>query len=122
MKLHLAQNSGRYAFTGYGDDYVAINEVRHRASVIVTPTQVFPQWTEARFETLTLADFERLAALEAEVLLFGTGTSLRFPAPELLRPLIAQNRGLEVMDTRAACRTYNILLDEGRKVACALLL
>ena len=97
MKLHLAQNSGRYAFTGYGDDYVAINEVRHRASVIVTPTQVFPQWTEARFETLTLADFERLAALEAEVLLFGTGTSLRFPAPELLRPLIAQNRGLEVM-------------------------
>ena len=73
-------------------------------------------------ETLCEDDFATLAGLGAEILLLGTGNSLRFPSPALLQPLMAARTGLEVMDTRAACRTFNILAAEGRKVAAAILL
>ena len=122
MKLHLSNASGTNAFTAYGDDYVDVNGRRHTANVVVLPGQIVPEWTAARFETLTDADFARLAALEPEILLLGTGKTLRFPAPALLQPLMAARVGLEVMDTHAACRTYNILAAEGRRVAAAILI
>ena len=75
----------------------------------------------SRFETLGVADFELLAALDAEIVLLGTGNQLRFPRPELLQPLIKAQKGLEVMDIQAACRTYNVLIGEGRRVAAALI-
>lgn len=121
MKLHLANAEGANTFTAYGDDYVAVNGARHTANVAVLPGLILPGWTDARFETLTEADFARLAALEPEILLLGTGRTLRFPPPALLQPLMAARIGLEVMDTFATCRTYNILVAEGRKVAAAIL-
>ena len=69
-----------------------------------------------------MADFERLAARDADIVLLGTGQQLRFPSPDLLQPLIRAQKGLEVMDLPAACRTYNVLMAEGRKVAVGLLL
>ena len=122
MKLQLGRTDGFNAFTGYGEGYVNVNGVRHERNVAVLPGQVIAGWTDSTFETLTAADFERLANLKAEILLLGTGKTLRFPGPELMRPLIEAQIGLEVMDTAAACRTYNILVAEGRHVAAALLL
>jgi uncharacterized protein len=87
---------------------------------VLTPERVEP-WPTASFEALAEADFERLRALDPEVVLLGTGARQRFPHPRLARPLAEARIGLEVMNTPAACRTYNILMAEGRKVVAALL-
>ncbi|MFC5302701.1 Mth938-like domain-containing protein [Azospira restricta] len=122
MKLHLSDADSKLnTFTGYGDGYVAVNGIQYRSNITVLPGQLLPEWTAASFETLVEADFAKLAALQPEILLLGTGSTLRFPAPALLQPLLAARIGLEVMDTQAACRTYNILVAEGRRVAAAIL-
>ncbi len=121
MKLQLAQTEGWNAFTAYGDGYVSVNTVRHTRSVVVLPYRLIEGWTTASVDTLTREDFEALASLDAEIILLGTGNQLRFPSPELLQPLMQARKGLEVMDIRAVCRTYNVLAGEKRKVAAALL-
>lgn len=124
MKLHQSGPSGINTFTGYGDGFVLVNGQRHDGSLIVLAERV-QAWSAASFDALTAADLEVLMALDSEVLLLGTGPQLRFPRAELWRPIarkLAEARvGLEVMDAQAACRTYNILVAEGRKVAAALL-
>lgn len=122
MRLQLDQSDGLNTFTAYGEGYVSVNGIRHQCNLAVLPNRLLPNWTEATFETLAIADFELLASLDAEIVLLGTGRQLRFPRPELLRPLVRAQKGLEVMDVPAACRTYNILMGEGRKVAVGLLL
>lgn len=122
MRLQLERSEGLNTFTAYGEGYVSVNGVRHHGNLAVLPDRLLPDWTQATFETLRVADFELLASLDAEIVLLGTGRQLRFPSPELLRPLLQAQKGLEVMDVPAACRTYNILMAEGRKVAVGLLL
>ena len=107
--------------TACGPGFVLVNGVRHESSIIVMPERIVA-WPAASFEALALADFELLAALGADIVLLGTGARLRFPRPELTRPLVEARIGIEVMDFRAACRTYNFLMAESRKVAAALLL
>jgi len=121
MKLQPVPAQGLNVVTAYGDDYVSVNAIRHSSNLIVLPSRIIENWTRSGFEDLVIEDFAVLAALESEVLLLGTGNQLRFPRPELLQPLIAANKGLEVMDLQAACRTFNILAGEGRSVAAALL-
>jgi len=121
MKLHLDRHAGLNVITDYDDGYVLINQQRHRTSVIVLPRQLITDWENNGFDTLQTADFERLRDLQPEIVLLGTGTRQRFPAPALLRPLIEARIGYEIMNTGAACRTYNILMGEGRNVAAALL-
>jgi len=121
MKLQIARTEGQNTFTAYGEDYVSVNAVRYTSNLIVQPDRLIPDWTIARFKTLSVADFEFLAALDNEIILLGTGNQLRFPHPELSQPLIQARKGLEVMTTQAACRTYNILISEGRKATAALL-
>jgi uncharacterized protein len=79
-------------------------------------------WNCTRFEQLTAEHFAQLTALKPELVIFGSGTRLRFPSPAFLRGLMAARIGLETMDTLAACRTYNILAGEGRHVVAALLI
>jgi uncharacterized protein len=122
MKLHTATPSGSNVFTGYGEGYVLINRQRFDRPMVVMPDRLWIEWGATRFETLAVEDFAALVSLECEVVLLGTGSRLRFPRPELTRPLAESGIGLEVMDVPAACRTYNILMEEGRKVAAALLL
>ncbi|MBE2257439.1 MAG: Mth938-like domain-containing protein [Candidatus Accumulibacter sp.] len=122
MKLQLERPDGLNTFTAYGDGYVSVNGIRHHCNLAVLPELLIPNWTMATFETLSVDDFQRLAALDAEIVLLGTGQRLRFPSPDLLRPLVRAQKGLEVMDLPAACRTYNVLMGEGRKVAVGLLL
>jgi uncharacterized protein len=119
MKFHLTRPDGRNLFTGYGPGYVVINGVRHRSSILVTADQVLA-WDISGTDALTEEVFVRLAALPVEVLLLGTGDALQFPHPRLSQPLRDAGIGLEVMDTAAACRTYNVLVAEDRRVAAAL--
>ena len=121
MKLHLTPSTGLQLFSGYGADYVSVNNVRHETSVVVTPEAV-TEWNAVRVDTLTAADFGFIADLNPEIVLLGTGATQHFPPPELARALAVSGVGLEVMDSRAACRTYNILASEGRKVVAAILL
>lgn len=122
MKLHLAQFSGQNAFTGYGAGYVQINAQRYERSLIVLPDRLISDWAPRSVAELTEQDFLSLASLGADIVLLGTGPRLCFPSPRLVQTLPRQGIGLEVMDSFAAARTYNILLSEGRRVAAALLL
>ena len=121
MKLHASVAAGRNVFTAYGEGFVAVNGVRREASLVVLPDRVL-DWPVASFEALAAGHFELLAALGVELVLLGTGPRLRFPAPALTAPLARAGIGLEVMDVRAACRTFNILVAEERVVAVALVL
>jgi uncharacterized protein len=120
MKLHLTQAAGQNLFTGYGDGYVLINHERFDYDVVVAPGHVVGKWDTPGFDALTAAHFEALLELKPEIVILGTGDTLRFPRPELTRPLAAASVGFEAMDTKAACRTYNILMSEGRQVVAAI--
>ena len=122
MKLQLDKAVGLNVFTAYGEGYVSINAVRHTKNVVVLPDRLITEWTTAHFDSLTRADFESLAALDDAIIILGTGMQQRFPPLDLLRPLLQCGRSIEVMDTPAACRTYNILVNEGRRAAAALLM
>ena len=121
MKLHLTNISGINLFTGYGEGYVMVNKERHAQSLVVLRDQLLTDWRPAGFDELDAADFAMIAELKPEVVLLGTGARLRFPRPELTRALMAARIGLEVMDVQAACRTYNILAAEERRVGAALI-
>jgi uncharacterized protein len=110
------------AITGYGPGWVGVNGEKIVNSVILSSTGERIDWNLRSFEDLSPEHFERLAGVEAEVIIFGSGTRIRFPKAAWLRPLIERRVGVETMDTAAACRTYNILAQEGRSVAVALLL
>ena len=126
LKLHQSKQAGINTFPGYGDGFVLVNGQRVERSIIVMPEAMIEDWSATTLDALTPADLDVLAGLGREVVLLGTGPALRFPRPELIRPIsakLAQSRaGLEVMDVQAACRTYSILVAEGRKVAAALLM
>lgn len=121
MKLHMPNTAGLNLFTAYGDGNVAVNHEKYEKNLILLPEQIIPEWSTATPATLTEADMAILLGLGTEIILLGTGKHLRFPPGALLRPFAPAGIGLEIMDLQAACRTYNILAAEGRKVAAALL-
>ena len=97
-----------------------VNGERLEANVIVLPEKVLP-WSAAAFDALSSENFEIFLDMKLEILLLGTGPRQRFPHPRLTQALVAQRVGVEAMDLQAACRTYNILMAEERRVAAALL-
>jgi uncharacterized protein len=122
VKFHLASASGLNLFTGYGAGYVAVNGTRYESNLVVLPERIIDPWDAMGFEGLATPHFQFLSGLGVEVVLLGTGARLRFPSPALQRIVLESGTGLETMDAMAACRTYNILATEGRKVAAAILL
>lgn len=121
MKLHAERIEGTNAIARHGKDGVMVNGAQFTASVVVPWTGLVTPWNVARFADLKADHFVMLAQHEPELVLFGSGEKLRFPPTSLLRPLIERRIGFETMDTAAACRTYNVLLSEGRNVVAALL-
>ena len=121
MKLQ-PDKSDVQTINGYGLGWVAVNGEKITNSVIIGSRGQRIDWGCSRFEELAEAHFARLAGLEAELVIFGSGSRIRFPQASWLRPLIEQRIGLETMDSAAACRTYNILASEGRNVVAALVL
>ena len=122
MKLELTRAEGQNLITGYGEGYVAVNGQRYSHAVVVAPAREVAGWDVQDFAALERTHFEALLEWRPEIVLLGTGDRQRFPRPELARVLLKAAVGFEAMDTSAACRTYNILMSEGRGVVAAILL
>jgi uncharacterized protein len=121
MKLQADRIEGQNAIARHGDGGVLVNGIEHRRSVVVPWRGEVVPWNVSHFEALTADHFASLAALEPALVIFGSGARIRFAHPILMRSLIDRRIGVETMDTAAACRTYNVLLAEGRLVIAALL-
>ena len=119
MKFHL-QTPAANVISGLGDDWIRIGVTEYRQNLVVTPDRVVTDWAPAGFAALTDADYAALLEYSPEVVLLGTGGQQRFPHPRLLHALTNARVGVEVMDTRAACRTFNILIAEDRRAVAAL--
>jgi uncharacterized protein len=122
MKLHSPVTAGLLAITAYDADSITVNGRRLTKSFLLTPQQLVENWPPASFDSLAESDLLAVANLDCPIVLLGTGARQRFPAPALMRPLIERRVGVEVMDSHAACRTYNILMAEGREVAAAMII
>ena len=121
MKLQPDQSNAP-SISGHGPGWVGLNGEKITSSVVIGSKGQRIDWQASRFEDLGADHFAQLAQLECEVVIFGSGSRIRFPQAGWLKPLMARRIGLETMDTAAACRTYNVLAQEGRNVAVALLL
>ena len=122
MQISLDPGSASNRIVGYGEGFVIVNEERFTASLIVMPEVLLTKWSPTAVEELIPAHLEAVVDLNPELIIIGTGEQQTFPASNVLRPIIDSGIGFEIMDTRAACRTYNILMAEGRVVAAALLM
>ena len=122
MKLHATTTQQYQTITGYEEDWVEINAVRWAHSLIVLPESPPVAWPVVSFESLGAADFAAVGSADPDLVILGTGLKQRFVAPALVTHLLSRRIGVECMDNQAACRTYNILMAEGRKVALALII
>lgn len=121
MKIEREVAQGKNLFTGYGEGYVEVNRARHSQSLVVSGESLVTDWPARSVDELSADHLAAIIELKPEILLLGTGKQFRFPEPARLAPLYKAGIGVEVMDTPAACRTYNILLGEGRNVVAALI-
>ena len=116
-----SQNEG-YIVTGYDEDSISIKGTKFNQSLIVTNTELNENWGVDSIETLHAGHIEQILSFEPELVLIGTGDKLIFPSIEVYSAIIEHGIGIDFMDTGAACRTYNILVDEGRGVVAGLIL
>jgi uncharacterized protein len=122
MKLHQSDTQKYQTVTGYDPTGVEINAVRYNYSLIVLPETAPRAWDAPSFESITAEHFDIIGADHPDVVILGTGERQRFIHPRLTAALTARRIGVECMDSQAACRTYNILMGEGRKVTLALVI
>ncbi|MCU7944144.1 MAG: Mth938-like domain-containing protein [Candidatus Thiodiazotropha sp. (ex Cardiolucina cf. quadrata)] len=120
MKFILDEASDGLSIQRYDQGEVTVSGVIYRENCIVLPDRIISAWRPGSFLDLGQEDFSFLAELSPEIVILGTGNKQHFPHPSLTQPLMQNQIGLEVMNTAAACRTYNILMSEGRRVAAAL--
>jgi uncharacterized protein len=121
LKLHADLNPSLNTVTAYGEGWVEINRQRHEGPLLVRPEGEVLAWAVAGFEALAAEHFEALLEHAPEVVILGTGPHQRFPHPRLTASLARARVGIEVMATGPACRTYNILMGEGRRVVAVIL-
>ncbi|MDZ4202598.1 MAG: Mth938-like domain-containing protein [Gallionella sp.] len=122
MKFQLTRLGDIKIFTAHGTDHVMVNGERYDTSIVVQADEVRDDWRIGGFDSLRAEDFAYFLELKPEVLLVGTGAQQRFAHPRLYRALTDAGIGVEFMNTPAACRTYNILVAEDRKVTAAILI
>jgi uncharacterized protein len=122
MHIQLETGGNANLIRTYGPGQIVVNDQQYRTSLIVLPERIVTDWPPQSFQELAPEHMQALATLDREIILIGTGRRLRFPSAELLAPMAQAGIGWEIMDTGAACRTYNVLVNEGRKVVAALLM
>ncbi|QDC41001.1 hypothetical protein FIT92_02770 [Candidatus Methylopumilus universalis] len=122
MKFHLIQSDNKNLITGYDLNWVEVNQVRHQSSLIVTPDQLLLEWSVKTIKDISENSFEAIKSLDIEIILLGTGNTQEHLEPRLLEYFSKKNIAIESMSNQSACRTYNILANEERKVLLALML
>ncbi|MCK8516410.1 Mth938-like domain-containing protein [Methylonatrum kenyense] len=120
MQLTLERTGDANRIRAYDIGTVTVNETVYRGVTVVTPDRIIEDWSATDVGHLGVEQMRQLIALDAEILLLGTGRRQQFPPSRLLGQAMHAGIGIEVMTTEAACRTYNVLLAEGRQVAAAL--
>lgn len=122
MPLTLDENSANYQIRAYQPGQLQINDKLYQQSVIIAPNTLIDHWQPHTIAELSAEHLAIILTLKPAILLIGTGEKLIFPPVELYGDLINHGIGVEIMDTRAACRTYNALTAEDRNVVAALLI
>ncbi len=122
MKFAQDSQEDGYVITAYDDNSVSINAKKFSQSLVVASTRLHENWDIADIELLTSSHIELVLSFQPELIIIGTGNSLVFPAVEIYSGIIEHGIGVDFMDTGAACRTYNILMSEGRDVVAGLIL
>ena len=122
MELQLENQRSGHRVDSFVDNAVVVGYVRYTTSLIITPEKVVRDWPPQHSDQLTPDDFGLILDLEPELILVGTGNELRFPDSVILKGVIRARIGIDFMDSRAACRTYNILAAEGRNVAAGIII
>lgn len=112
---------GSNVIRAYGPGRINVSDRIYTRSLVLAPDRLLDDWPAERFEDITLENLQSALEMQPEILVIGTGAVLRFPAARILAEIQARGIGLEVLDTAAACRTYNVLVSENRKVTAALL-
>ena len=120
MKIEREAAEGRNLFTGYGDGWIEVNRKRYESSLLVSGERLVVDWPLRSVGEIAGDHLAAILELKPEIVLLGTGRTFIFPDRARLAPIYAARIGVEVMDTPAACRTFNILLGEGRNVVAAL--
>jgi uncharacterized protein len=122
MRFSLDADNTKNIIRAYTRGAVTVNDQVIRRSFIVTAERLITDWPPQHFAELDASHLLPLQTLKPEIVILGTGARQHFPPPRMTHPLLSRGIGVEVMDTAAACRTYNILMSEGRQVAAALLM
>ncbi len=122
MKFAQDNQDEGYVITAYDDDGISVNGKPFTQSLIITTAKLDEDWKVDSITALQRGHVEQILALDPELIIIGTGNQLIFPAVEMYSNIIERGIGVDFMDTRAACRTYNILMSEGRHVVAGLIL
>ncbi len=122
MELELDPNPAHYQIRAYQPGKIQVNETVYSQSIIISPEKLIDSWKPQRLSELTREDLTIISEWSPAILLIGTGSTLEFPDLEVYGDLINEGIGIEVMDSRAACRTYNALTAENRNVAAAIII
>ncbi len=122
MSLNLDENSASYQIRAYQPGLIQVNDQTFARSIIIMPDKLINTWAPQSIDELSHEDLADVIALRPSILLIGTGHNLQFPDLKIYGDLINYGIGVEIMNTHAACRTYNVLTSEGRSVAAALII
>ena len=122
MKFAEDHNSANYKISGYDHDSIGINGLAHSKSLVLSPMELVSDWTPTKYSELKANHLDDLYAMQPEIIILGTGLKQIFPPAEILKRLVKEQIGYEIMDTQAACRTFNILMAEDRTVVAGLFL
>ncbi len=119
MKISLTNIGSKHYITSYGESFVSVKNVNYHRDVIITPVSVIDTWNNV--PAFSSESMSHLLSLNPEILIIGTGSKHKNLTPQMLEPLISKSCPFEIMDTPAACRTFNVLVAEDRNVVAALL-
>ena len=122
MKFHLIQSDNKNLITGYDLNWVEVNQERHQTSLIITPNQLLLEWPVKTIKDIKENSFDAIESFNIEIILLGTGNTQEHLEPKILEYFSKKNMAVECMNNQSACRTYNILANEERKVLLALML
>lgn len=122
MQLSQDPNRGKFYIRSYSPGTIRVNSQSYTHSIVLTTTQLIDDWAPQQIHELKPTDFAAIAQENPELVLLGTGKQQHFPPAAIMATLIEHHIGYEIMDTAAACRTYNVLVAEGRNVVAALLI